>query len=403
MLSLFTKRNYSIICAILFIVFILLLTHKIADPWQYRHDDNGRVYSEFARTHITQGLAKTRGQDFTFRQQGNEIEMRPYLHHPPLLALYLAGVFYLAGNDSPLIARSAMAFIHMLSFIMFFSILKVLFPKDYRMRLWAVLIFAIAPMSVFFGKMPDHESIGLLFIFCTLYGYLRYMNASRLRYIWLFFGAASWFLAGFTAWHAILVIAGLTVHAVYFRRQGASRFAAMSLICLVVVPLLVLIHLLWANNWQFVPHQKKSLIFWMASQPNRSYLVCLFDAFLYNGRYTGPLPTLYAVFWLFILLYRKVKGQLVSKLDLLVPSLAIGTVFYNLIFFNAVGTHPYQQFYLLPFIAIASALFVTNTYDKIALRHRHLAIFFAAASTLMTIILSFLYLFVIYSHHDPIL
>lgn len=394
----FTKKHI-IIYTICFILFLILLSYRIGGPWVNRHDDNGAVYSAYARTHILRGLSKTRGQDFRLLRANGK--MVPYLHHPPLLGLYLAGVFYLTGHDSSLVARSAMAFLHTLSFIIFFLIVKMLFQEEHLARFWAILVFAITPMSIYFGKMPNHEPISLLFLLCGVHSYLRYMNDTRLASFWLFVGAISWFLAIFSSWHAIFVITGLIIHAVCFRREGTSRFAIMSLVCLVAASALVIIQIFWASNWQFLADQKRAMLHWLIPQHGKFCFGCLFKGIKFTRDYFGFLPPIFTAFWLFGLLFRKIKSQTVSRMHLFVASLAIGTVLYSLIFSASMEPHPYQQFYLLPFIAISSAMFIADAYKRIALDNKELAIYFVAISILMTAILSLEHFSRVYSTISP--
>jgi hypothetical protein len=85
-----TSATYRFIVCALAVLFLGLMTLHLAGPWQYRHEDNGAWFSAIARTHLRAGLSATRGQDF-FQERATG-QLKPYLHHPPLLGLYLAGV-----------------------------------------------------------------------------------------------------------------------------------------------------------------------------------------------------------------------------------------------------------------------------------------------------------------------
>ena len=105
------------IIAILVACFCGLLAINIASPWQFVHDDNGAWFSATARTHLLRGLDETKGQDFfLYRESG---ELKPYLHHPPFISLYLAATFALTGQDTPLVARGSVALLHLLSLLVF--------------------------------------------------------------------------------------------------------------------------------------------------------------------------------------------------------------------------------------------------------------------------------------------
>jgi len=385
---------------ILFIVFLSLLSYRIDSPWQYRHDDNGKWQSSVARTHLIKGLQATKGQDFFLSGSGKEL--RPYLHHPPLVGLYLAAVFDLTGRDSAVTARTATAFVHSLSFLMFVLILNIMFKHDRIAKIWALFVFAVSPMSVFFGKMPNHEVLSLFFLLSGCYSYLQCSRHERKNIIWMAAGCISWIAAGFSSWHALFVIASIALYILLIEKQKTFRFGMMTFICLVIVPMLVVLQMFWANGWKLPASQKTSMLHWMTASENRSYLRCVFIAFLYNGRYTGPLPVLFSGLWLLKLLYDLFKKTIIPPLSLFILSLGMGTFIYNLIFFRAVETHPYQQFYLLPFISISSAIFINHVYIKLSSTNKVYAVIFLSGSFLATSALSMLYLHVIYNHIIPV-
>src|SRR4030042_6666728 len=132
----------------------------------------------------------------------------PYLHHPPLLGLYLAGVCKLVGLDTPAVARSAMIAVYFCSFLVCALLVSQVFPASYWGRLWALMVFAISPMSVFFGKTPSHEPLGLLFVLLGVYVCLMVASGQWRRKAWLYAAGAAWVLAAFAAWHAIFCILG---------------------------------------------------------------------------------------------------------------------------------------------------------------------------------------------------
>ena len=90
-----------------------LLALNVADDWQYLHDDNGRRFTSYARSHLSLGLQQTRGWDFFYDQRSAALHY--YGHHPPGPGLLLAGWFWIWESDSPLAARSLAIVFHLLS------------------------------------------------------------------------------------------------------------------------------------------------------------------------------------------------------------------------------------------------------------------------------------------------
>src|SRR5207247_9167690 len=105
------RRLSPLSMPLLLLLLAALLALHSADPWQYVHDDNGRRYSSYARTHLALGLARTGGRDFFFNPSTGSLV--PYGHHPPGLSLLLAGWVFVLGNDGPRAARPLPATFHL--------------------------------------------------------------------------------------------------------------------------------------------------------------------------------------------------------------------------------------------------------------------------------------------------
>lgn len=155
------NRSITWTTILLSAVFLGLLAINFGAPWQFLHDDNGAWFSATARTHLLRGLGETKGQDFFLERAGGKTV--PYLHHPPFISLYLATVFKISGVDTPLAARMGVALLHIAAFLVFLRIARMILGNGALTFLWAAFVFATVPMSVFFGKMPNHEVPGLLF------------------------------------------------------------------------------------------------------------------------------------------------------------------------------------------------------------------------------------------------
>ena len=196
-----------------------LLALNVADDWQYLHDDNGRRFTSYARSHLSLGLQQTRGWDFFYDQRCAALHY--YGHHPPGPGLLLAGWFWIWESDSPLAARSLAIVFHLLSASLVFRLLHQYYPG--RPGLTAGVAFVLVPMSSFFGKMVGYEPFLLPFLLACVMFYWHWAEGKS--HWWL---ALSLLLAitgvciDWTILFALLAMGGGAVRR--FWRGGGRRY-----------------------------------------------------------------------------------------------------------------------------------------------------------------------------------
>ncbi len=369
----------------LFVVFLLLLAIRIATPWQFLHDDNGAWFSATAKTHLLRGLEETKGQDFFLPRQSQAL--KPYLHHPPFISLYLAGVFRVTGADTPLVARASMALLHILTFLIFLRLAKMLTGGAVLPYLWAAFVFATVPMSVYFGKMPNHEVPGLLFLELGIFSSLnlKWREAASLK--WLIPISLAWMLTAFSSWHAALAaLVFILCFSIVLTPKARHLFLPVSGTVLLGSLALVGGQLLWANHWQWLPSQETAVRHWLGPEETSlpAFWLKNFTKIARHGcRFYAGIPWLLAFGWTLWAGIRLIRRQRLSDTDVFVLAMGLGSIIYCAVFSRAARIHAYQQFYSLPFIAIASALALSTLYDSLARWRKN-----AALSLVILLILS---------------
>lgn len=341
----------------------------IRAPWMFSNDDNGAWFSAIARTHRNAGLRTTRGQDFfTERETGTLV---PYLHHPPLPGLILAAAFSVTGCDSPFIARLAFASLHVLAFVIIAGLAYQLWGSggNHVFYAYALAVAAVVPMSAFYGKMPNHEVPGLLFLVAGVAAWGLGSNAisrGRVLLAWM-----CWALALFSSWHAAFCIVGWLL----LRWDHEHRLRmTLSLMFVLLSIGLVGLHLLWAGHWQAIPSQAESVGHWLGLG-SRNTLADSAAALHHAvgigiGRY-AYLPALLAMLWLVLQGKDRIRGhQPISVQDRGLLGLCAGSVAYAILFPRAVGNHAYQGFYLIPFVALSSSLAIKRICAPRGAAHR---------------------------------
>ena len=380
-----------------------LLAIDIAAPWQFLHDDNGAWFSATARTHLVRGLAETKGQDFFMKRDTNELT--PYLHHPPFISLYLASVFRITGADSPFVARASFAILHILAFLVFMRLAGLIIGNETLPMLWSIFVFAIVPMSVFFGKMPDHEVPGLLFLELGVLFSLRLVHHATTNYRWLFPMSFAWFLLPLTSWHASFCgLAFILAYTTTLAPNSKRIFLLVSCAAFLSALTLVVIQLLWANNWHFHPSQQTSLQHWIVVPDGENRIAFWFDSFFkiekHGRKFYGNIPWVLSIGWTLVVGTRLIKRQCPSHSEFTLLSLGIGSMIYCAIFSHAVRIHAYQLFYLLPFVAISSALVIADLYRRLLHYRKPVAIAFVTIMAITTTISSLYRLHRLYGKPD---
>jgi 4-amino-4-deoxy-L-arabinose transferase-like glycosyltransferase len=182
-----------------------ILSIGLTRDWQLRNEDNGAMQTTLALSHRQLGLASTRAHDQFVRPQTGEAT--PYGHHPPAIALVLAGAFALAGSDSPAVARLTVIVFHLGSVFLLTTLLAQFF--DIRRALLGGFVMATLPMSGYFGRMVNYEPVCLFGILAQLYGYVQFKRTGRRRgLLWLSLGVVG---GGLIDWPSFFFAAALAL------------------------------------------------------------------------------------------------------------------------------------------------------------------------------------------------
>jgi hypothetical protein len=227
-----------------FVVALALLTIGITRDWRLLHEDNGALHTTFARAHLDLGLARTFGQDAFYQPATGELVF--YGHHPSGPSLALAAAFALTGSDAPWVARSVAIAFHLASLGLFVLLLRHhLAPA---LALLGGAVFAILPMSAFFGRMVNYEALCLTGVLLQLYGYARWRSdlPGPRGFALLALGIV---VSGLADWPAFFVAAALggseLLRALRGARDGLRGFVAIALVASAVCAL-DLLHLVLA-------------------------------------------------------------------------------------------------------------------------------------------------------------
>ncbi len=335
----------------LLLLLTALLAVHAADGWRYLHDDNGRRFSSYARSHLELGLGRTRGQDFFYDRRTGRLV--PYGHHPPGLGLALAGWFRTWGRDTPLTARALAASSHLLSAGLLIRLVVQQYPG--WPGLVGALAVAVVPMSSFFGKMVNYEPFVLPAFVLLVVGYWRWAEGGARGAFAV--GLALAPLGALFDWPILLAL--LTVAADAARRWVRERrtsflWASVAVGATGLATFLVLAA--WLASGPAGARALAASAAFRGHLPSRySRLRWLGKILEYHRRYFTEPALLASVALPFLALREAWAGRQLTPRARLVALFGVAGVLPVLVFPNGARYHPYWQFYLLPFAALGLA------------------------------------------------
>lgn len=345
-----------------------LLAIDIRTPWTYIHDDNGAWTQSVATAHLRAGLAATRGQDFYLRRSDGALV--PYLHHPPLYPLVMAAAYGITGRSGFTITRGVPALCHLLGFLGLCVLARRLFPGSRARRIGAAFVYALVPMSSFFGKEPFNEPLGLaLCIWATV---LAAGYRARPRPAWLAAACAAWTLAIATSWTSTVLLAALAglflIESRRDGRPGSARAAAALGATALIAPSLVALHLLWAGRWA-PPTFTAAAGHWGATSFSPAGLLrTLAVVFDFHRIYFANVPFALFLAWLFVRARRLLRGGGAAESDRILLAGSVGATLWAIVFARQVSIHAYGQFWFLPFEALAVADLAAEAWGRLGSR-----------------------------------
>ncbi len=331
-----------------------LLSIEIAAPWVYIHDDNGAWTQTVATAHLRAGLQRTRGQDFFMRRADGSLE--PYLHHPPLYPLLEAATYRVTGSSTPLTTRAVPALFHLLGLVGVFALARRVFPARPGVRLLALYLYAVVPMSAFFGKLAFNEPVGLALAVWALVVTLRFRATGGAGALLAAVGL--WLLALAASWTCAALLFAFWLLQVRDWRCG-GRGAGLATVALGATGLvgvgLLLGQLAWAGGGGLDGLLRAGGAWGISGRNAPGWLGSLGVAFDFHRLYFANLPFLLYLGWLAARARALGRGRPLGDADRVLLAGSAGAALWAVAFVHQVAMHGYGQFWFLPFETLAAA------------------------------------------------
>jgi dolichyl-phosphate-mannose-protein mannosyltransferase len=200
-----TRREAAAVAAIVVLAFAAL-TYDAASPWQGHGDWNGALWSLFARNFLRYGYRALHfGHAYFAGPMPDHVGY--YTHHSVVITLILTELYRVFGIHEA-VARTAVSAVTVATAVLLYRLTNALFTA--RTALVATLVFALCPLTLFFGRMYNHEVFALFWIVACVAAYRRWL-ASHARRDLAGVGTTT-FLATMTAWPGYYLWPALIVH-----------------------------------------------------------------------------------------------------------------------------------------------------------------------------------------------
>ncbi len=145
--------------ALVLVIYSLGLTRQLTEPWIGMHDWNGAFYSQLARNFLRYPWSCHHGMPLVAAGPSAPPDERSlYATHPAGLVWLLATVFRFFGE-----AESTARLTAIVASLIALAVWTVMIRRSLGVEVALVtgFLYAVTPMSVFFGRMVNHEAYGL--------------------------------------------------------------------------------------------------------------------------------------------------------------------------------------------------------------------------------------------------
>jgi 4-amino-4-deoxy-L-arabinose transferase-like glycosyltransferase len=196
----------------------------VGKPWIGVHDWNGAAWSTAARHLIERPLSETRMGVSLDHGSAPLDSAKSYVHHPPLVVWLLAGAYKLFGV-SEAVGRAVPIAFSVLGAICLTGLATALAGR--RAGLIGLFVFLSTPCLLFYGRMPNHEPIGLSMMIAASWAALAWFrNPTALRFA---LSIVAVVLACLSCWVAFVFAAALGLVALRQEPNGRSLFVGVGL------------------------------------------------------------------------------------------------------------------------------------------------------------------------------
>lgn len=356
-------RKFIPILFILFVAFFLL-SINLNKPFVGIHDFNGAQIGNAARNYLKFGVWDLRFGQIITQFNGDPTRTTSfYTSYLPLLPLLVALSFNIFGV-SEVAERMVPIIFSLIGVLSFYLIVGRVWNK--RAAFFACIFYIFTPMFIYYGKMPVFDIPILGMSLLSFYLYLKWLNKPVNKHLILL--CISLFFGGLFGWIIVYLGPLFVLHS--FLNHKLRWKIVLPLTTLISVPVLQLFHnyilvggLFSGPMFDSLKNRltEKNLNFGGSSFSFKTYFfheVSIFQSFFTRILLVISGVTVLTTMSIF-LKQRKVDLKNSTLLTFLLLGLA-----HPLIFSKVVFIHEYENIYILPFLALAGGVFISNLIEQ---------------------------------------
>lgn len=344
-----------------------LMMINIDLPWWEQGSDNGAWISAAVRNYDRLGADNTRLLPIlNFEPVTNPDDYYTYINHPPIIVWQTAITSALFGFNE-MSFRYLASMMTLISTAGFYVLLRRL-THNQTQALWGTALYALTPMMLYYGRMPDHEAPALAFVMILFTALVNLAHRINRRDFVILLIAT--FLCAWTAWAVIIFIGFVGLWFLWLNpRRNWKIFLALALAT--VGSLALLIGYYQAVYPATITELLDQFVFRSSNQSlSRGSATFTMTEFLWQNfihivsLYT---PSLLFLSGLGIWFTRKRADR--TTIGMIVI-LFLSALTYFLVFRNATYIHNYYKIYLAPALALSAsfAMIAHQTYRRRARR-----------------------------------
>jgi hypothetical protein len=319
-------------------------------PFRYDEEATGSFYGVLARNQLRFPLSETRGIPVETVGQSPDHALRYYPDHPPLVPWLIVPLYMLFGVGAWQTRLPSATATVAAVYVLYRLLLR---HGGKRLALLGASLFALMPMTLYFGGMPEVVGMPLvLFTLVAIGAYVALHEQPGLRRLLYLISAFS--LAGLSDWPAFLIVPIFVVHWFATPRRREWQWIVGFGAAASVLFLLLDVYIAWATGspwtWMVPLVAHRSAIGEAASFTAREWLS---TAWTYNWRlHTVPVLAASAV-WLLTSQWRHTSDDRVRTFARIVMAWGVLHVAVGR---EGVFTHRWWWWPLTPGLAVTAAL-----------------------------------------------
>jgi len=354
------KPKLSVGFVLILLVSWGLMMINIDLPWWEQGGDNGAWISAAVRNYDRLGATNISFlQILNFEPPTNPDTYYVYIHHPPMIVWQTATTSALFGFHE-LSFRYLAAIMTLISTAGMWVLLRRL-TRNPAQTFWGTALYALTPMMLFYGRMPNHEAPALAFLLLLLPALVNLSHRINRRDLILMIVFTV--LCAWTAW-AVLIFIGMAGLWLLWLNPKRNWKLFLALGVTAVIGIGSLIGYYQAVYPETITDLLDVFVFRTSNQSlSRGSATFTFTEFLWQNfihsisLYTPSLLILSALgMWL--------SGKRADRrTGGMIIILFLSAVAYFLVFRNATYIHNYYKIYLAPALAL-SASFTMIAYQQ---------------------------------------